>query len=135
MKPVRFLIAAIATTFVLTACGGKDLCDRTAKDAEDCGETFSDADLEACKTSIDDCDNQDHKILNGYYDCINDGDSVCLGETATTADLDDLADLLTCFEELEDLSTECATGLSGGTTSWTTSTSWTGTSPPTSTTN
>ena len=133
MKPVRFLIAAIAATFVLSACGGKDLCDRSAKDAEDCGETVSDADLEACKTSLDACDNKDHKILNSYYDCVTDG-GVCLDDSSstTTADFEEeLAALFACFEELDDLSTECAEGALGGSTStssWSTSSStYTGT--------
>ncbi|NCG20927.1 MAG: hypothetical protein GWP91_18110 [Rhodobacterales bacterium] len=130
MKPVRILITAIVTTFVLTACGGKDFCDRAAKDAEDCGEVISDADLEACKSELDGCDNKDQKVLNSYYDCITEGPAgVCFDDTSstTTDDFEDeLAALMACIEQLEDLSTECAEGMYGSSpssTSWTSSTS------------
>lgn len=95
----------------LTACG-KDLCDRTAKLAEDCGEEISDADFEACKESIAECSGEDEKLLDDYFDCAQDaGLLVCEGETEAY----DSDAAMSCFTPLMGLSQACLEGMTSAT--------------------
>ncbi len=140
MTFVRLAATTLIAALTLSACGGKDMCDRSVKDAEDCGITVSDAEYDACKTSIEACDSSDNKILDGYYDCITDGSlGECPSEdSSSTGDLDDfeseLTALFACLDELQDLSQPCLEGLSGGSSTFSSTFSSTTTTTTTTTT-
>ena len=117
---------AAAAIIVMTACGGgKDVCDRAAASADECGYTYSDADLDACKASLDGCSKDEQKALDEYWDCLDAaGFNDCPAETTTTTstDMDDFDALLQCALGVTTVSGECLNALGGGSTTTTTTT-------------
>lgn len=110
MNRLALWIAALAPA-TLVACGGGNYCDRSAKLAEDCGETISDEDLETCREMLDNCNGDDKKLLDDSLDCsIEAGLFECddTTETGTGTDgMDDFAAILACYMPLAGLSAEC----------------------------
>jgi len=95
----------------------KDICQRSAESAEACGQDFTDADMDACHASLEGCSKADEKLLDDYFDCLEDaGFMECAtDENGTTGDDEDAtAALLECVEEMASLSSECLDTLVGG---------------------
>ena len=112
---------ALALVALLTACGGNDYCDRIAKDAENCGETVSDAELQECKDGIANCSKDDMKALDEFYDCASDAglfecDAMDTGGGGSGTE--DFAAVMACISPLMGLSEECGAFGSTGTTTY-----------------
>lgn len=114
-------VLTLSLLALLTACGGKSYCERIASDAEDCGETVTDSQLEECEVAMESCTNSDNKLLNEFWDCASDaGLSVCettdSTSTSTGTGFEDFAALMACIGPLNDLSPECAADFNSMTT-------------------
>lgn len=96
---------------LLTACA-KDLCDREAKAAEECGVEVSDADIDQCKEMIEPCSKKDKKMLDDYMDCLEDEGLLACATDDTTGGTDDFDALMSCAMPLIGLSSECLEGMS-----------------------
>ncbi len=107
--------------FGLSACG-QDLCDKLAKDAEDCGETVDDSDLDECKESLSSCSKSDEKAFEDFFDCFRDAGFLECEDTTTTTTttstgsttgMEDLEALFACAELVKDVSSECQQAMGG----------------------
>ena len=97
--------AAFLALSLVPACK-KDFCDRMESLASDCYEV-SDEDVEECKDSLKECSDDDQKALNEFAKCFEDLDPTCESSTLTITE-DQMVDALACYEEVEDLSEDCA---------------------------
>ena len=117
------LLGALA----LVGCGG-NLCERQKKDAEACGQTVSDEDMQACEDALANCSKDDEKALNEMMDCIQDlSGGECGTDTSTTVTSTEdpqqlMDDMMACMAPVASVSAECldAAGGTGGTTPTTT---------------
>lgn len=99
----------------LAACGGKNYCERSAAAAEDCGEEFSDADLQACEDALADCSGDDEKLLDEMYDCFEDAGLLeCDSADTLTGETDDFLAAFACIGPLAELSETCANSMGMG---------------------
>lgn len=129
---MRLFPALVVVPLLLAGCS-KDLCTRTAKIQEDCGETVSDADIEQCQEDLKACSKADEKKLNEAFDCLEEKDFFTCDDTTTSTSttsgtgFGDLFAVLACFAPLEDVSEECqqSSGFDLGFTGSTSSSSWT----------
>lgn len=112
MRWIPLVIAGLC----LGACG-QDYCERAAASAEDCGESVSDSDVEACQEALESCSPDDRDLLNEFYDCAEERgllecDSGTPSSTATTtgAATEELEAVFACLVPLSGLSEACADG-------------------------
>ena len=109
------MVALGVSFLMLIGCGGKSYCDRAAKSAEDCGEPISDAELDQCNEALANCSKSDEKQLEAMYDCFEEQGLFECEDTSTstssTTGFEDFMALFACFDEISDISSECAAGL------------------------
>jgi hypothetical protein len=114
----RLGLAAL-TIATLVACGGKDLCQRQAKDAQDCNYSYSDAAVDACQVALDSCTKDEKKALDkffscakaaGTFDCDSEGSDTAADTMPTNDGVGDGAD---CGEEIADVTEACLVVFTG----------------------
>ena len=62
-------IGAVALAVGVAGCGGGNLCKKTKRLVEDCGEEYSDEDLADCEAELEACTAADEKALSKFLDC------------------------------------------------------------------
>ena len=107
----RRIVDILAVSLALTFVGcGKGFCERQKKAVESCGEDYSDEDAAYCEEVIEGCTASEERALVRFVECSERYDAVCSSySSGSTYDGEDLA-ALSCYAELEDLSTECLEG-------------------------
>lgn len=111
MTRVALLFACLA----LTACG-RNVCKKLEADADACGETWSDAQLDQCKEALSSCSRDDEKQLEDVYACREEkGMTEMCGDDPVDDPDQFVLDLQECAALAPAVSVECGKAVGIGT--------------------